>query len=107
MFGNVAAQQLLGWRVFPLPLTNTDALALPTISAPSNPAASPEGPPEGPPVPAPAAAAATASLGAPTAADSQAQAEVMASFRSQMSWAAQQGEHPIYFTRGRARLIGQ
>ena len=103
MFGNVAAQQLLGWRVFPLPLTNTDALVLPTISAPSNPAASPEGPP----VPAPAAAAATASLGAPTAADSQAQAEVMASFRSQMSWAAQQGKDPIYFTHGHARLIRQ
>ena len=77
--------------MFPLPLTNTDALALPAVLAPSNPAASPEGPP----VPAPAAAAdtaATASLGAP-AADALAEAEVMASFRSQMSWAARTGEH--------------
>ena len=36
-----AAEQLLGWRVFPLPLTNVDSLALPAVVPADQPAAAP------------------------------------------------------------------
>lgn len=81
-----AAQQLLGWRVFPLPLYNTDKLALPTV--PQRPAAAPAA------APAQAPLSATASLGAPMAAP---EAGAAASYRSDMSRATRMGACPCPF----------
>ena len=60
-----AAEQLLGWRVFPLPLTNVNSLALPAVVPAGQPAAAPGAPANSD---AQAPVSAVASLSAPAAA---------------------------------------
>jgi hypothetical protein len=62
-----AAEQLLGWRVFPLPLTNVNSLALPAVVPADQPATAPTpGAPANSNAQAPVSA--VASLSAPAAA---------------------------------------